>query len=105
MTNARYTVGDIDACEAIAMIEGFIAYANQLAIFVKGNARKAAAIIEGRRADARYTIGDADAREAFAIIEGRFADARHAIGNGDARKTLTIIEGTRADKPCRRMYT
>ncbi len=50
------------------------------------DARKALAIIEGLRADARHAVGDRDARKALAITEGTLADARHARGDCDARK-------------------
>jgi len=106
IADARDTIGDGNRRKARAIIEGIIADAkrsffnrirtrerilcfDQMLSYIKNAVfpiRRVViipGIIEGRRADARYTIGEGDRRQARATREGIIADARDTIGDGD----------------------
>ena len=81
--DARHAGRDGDARKAAAILEGIRADVRQLAVFAKGDARKVGATREGIRADARHAGRDGDARKASATREGIRADARHATVRGN----------------------
>jgi hypothetical protein len=77
ISNRCHALGDGDVGEAAAIIESLASNVRQLWVLWSVNGSKAAAPIESRFSNARYTLWDVDGSEILAFIESLVSNTRY----------------------------
>ena len=79
--NSFYTRGQCNSLKTAAILESLISYISY--VVGDGDRCQAAAIKEGRAADACHTLWNVNGNQATTTIKSIVSDAGHAIGNSD----------------------